>query len=746
MDQHSGHPGLGGELHVARTGGGTGSPPAVCSLGGWRSTSGLLVRDRSCCSRSQSATERRRLPDHRPVTKHADPYICHARTCGRSADAPASFFSSPVQRGAEGRGLPKSRAVGGDKRYDRIIAKLRASWPARYGVVGLTSVINVSGMFCRYYVKAKLSGDLPSVRSKAATGTNPAWNELFTLEHHDLNEAVLTLTVKDDLPLLLGGQSRASRHGKATIPIKSILERKESKGKAAVGSEGKLKSKVATPETWYPLLNEDGTQYGEGAVLVELMILPKGGLATAESMVFDAKHGQAQAFIAKHEMMCRAYAKIDDIEKLKQVDDLLDSNVELHTVAGLKKVSPDCMPHYPRWMSLRARVGTGREEAFNYLRQTCKRVQFYETQGIKADVDENGAITTEAYIKLNYALIPMNISEKITVGIRHHAWHMESSRSSDRETWSKEGLAVLIHREKCGGVLDAGRAGLAFGLLHLESIGSTLSASIFDAYKLIDTTEETEDIEKKYGIGRKIGSGAFGTVKIAMDNKDGGLRAIKIVNKPTDNNQDVLVELRKEMEIMTILGVHPHVMRMYDFSEDEAHVYFVLEFCSGGDMMDRLMSRKPMELTEFEIQKTFKEIMLGLKVNTGLMQRVMACASAQCHLRLSYFAMPQQHMHSTGVVHRDIKPENVLYKNKDADSPVVICDFGLSATMRDEFSLRDACGTPIYMAPEVILAGEKRKFHEKTGIPTTITSTYGFPVRHCHASCCLSGSIMTALA
>mmetsp|Transcript_4335 Transcript_4335/g.15566 ORF Transcript_4335/g.15566 Transcript_4335/m.15566 type:complete len:678 (+) Transcript_4335:51-2084(+) len=526
----------------------------------------------------------------------------------------------------EGRGLPKSRAVGGDKRY---------------------------------YVKAKLSGDLPSVRSKAATGTNPAWNELFTLEHHDLNEAVLTLTVKDDLPLLLGGQSRASRHGKATIPIKSILERKESKGKAAVGSEGKLKSKVATPETWYPLLNEDGTQYGEGAVLVELMILPKGGLATAESMVFDAKHGQAQAFIAKHEMMCRAYAKIDDIEKLKQVDDLLDSNVELHTVAGLKK--------------------TGREEAFNYLRQTCKRVQFYETQGIKADVDENGAITTEAYIKLNYALIPMNISEKIT--------------------WSKEGLAVLIHREKCGGVLDAGRAGLAFGLLHLESIGSTLSASIFDAYKLIDTTEETEDIEKKYGIGRKIGSGAFGTVKIAMDNKDGGLRAIKIVNKPTDNNQDVLVELRKEMEIMTILGVHPHVMRMYDFSEDEAHVYFVLEFCSGGDMMDRLMSRKPMELTEFEIQKTFKEIMLGLK-----------------------------HMHSTGVVHRDIKPENVLYKNKDADSPVVICDFGLSATMRDEFSLRDACGTPIYMAPEVILAGEKRKFHEKTGIPTTITSTYGFPV------------------
>ena len=108
---------------------------------------------------------------------------------------------------------------------------------------------------------------------------------------------------------------------------------------------------------------------------------------------------------------------------------------------------------------------------------------------------------------------------------------------------------------------------------------------------------------------------AFGEVKIAMDEKDGSLRAIKIVNKPKDNSSEILVDLRMEMEIMTIIGSQPHILRLYEFTEDEGHMYFVLELCSGGDMMDRLLARKPMNLTEYEIQKTFKEILLGLRVS-----------------------------------------------------------------------------------------------------------------------------------
>ena len=116
-------------------------------------------------------------------------------------------------------------------------------------------------------------------------------------------------------------------------------------------------------------------------------------------------------------------------------------------------------------------------------------------------------------------------------------------------------------------------------------------------------------------------------------------------------------------------------------------------------MMDRLMSRSPTLFGEAETQKWFKEILLGL-----------------------------QHMHSQGVVHRDLKPENILYKTKDEDSSLVLIDFGLSATLQDDFSLRDTCGTPIYMAPEVILSGEKKKYHEKTGIATTLITTYGVQV------------------
>ena len=72
-----------------------------------------------------------------------------------------------------------------------------------------------------------------------------------------------------------------------------------------------------------------------------------------------------------------------------------------------------------------------------------------------------------------------------------------------------------------------------------------------------------------------VSNRAFGTVKIAMDNKDGGLRAIKIVNKPADNNEEAMKELRQEMELMNKIGAHQHVLRLYEYSEDESHVYFV---------------------------------------------------------------------------------------------------------------------------------------------------------------------------
>ena len=72
--------------------------------------------------------------------------------------------------------------------------------------------------------------------------------------------------------------------------------------------------------------------------MLEVAVLLKDGVGTEDTRRFEAKYGHTETFVLKHETICRAYTQIDDIEKLKEIDDLLDGNVELKTAAGLKKV------------------------------------------------------------------------------------------------------------------------------------------------------------------------------------------------------------------------------------------------------------------------------------------------------------------------------------------------------------------------------------------------------------------------
>ena len=73
--------------------------------------------------------------------------------------------------------------------------------------------------------------------------------------------------------------------------------------------------------------------------------------------------------------------------------------------------------------------------------------------------------------------------------------------------WNKEGKAIKILRTRFGGALDTGKVGAAYGLYGLQSLGGLLTRPIFEAYKLVDRKAEAEIINKKYGIGKKIGAG-----------------------------------------------------------------------------------------------------------------------------------------------------------------------------------------------------------------------------------------------
>mmetsp|Transcript_87845 Transcript_87845/g.250283 ORF Transcript_87845/g.250283 Transcript_87845/m.250283 type:complete len:278 (-) Transcript_87845:401-1234(-) len=106
----------------------------------------------------------------------------------------------------------------------------------------------------------------------------------------------------------------------------------------------------------------------------------------------------------------------------------------------------------------------------------------------------------------------------------------------------------------------------------------------------------------------------------------------------------------------------------------QARFYMVMELCVGGEMFDRIVKKSM--YTEDEARKCVAQ---------------MADALEYCH--------------GQGIVHRDIKPENLLYARPDPDETVKIADFGLAHLLKKDEHLKTACGTPGYVAPEV-LTGE----------------------------------------
>ena len=114
-------------------------------------------------------------------------------------------------------------------------------------------------------------------------------------------------------------------------------------------------------------------------------------------------------------------------------------------------------------------------------------------------------------------------------------------------------------------------------------------------------------------------------------------------------------------------------MTLIDYIFTPRHLYIVLELLDGGELFERLQRKK--KFTE----------------------RMAASITRQIADALHY-------MHSKGVVHRDLKPENILYENKTEAARIKISDFGLSRdiSIQNARPLKTSCGTPGYVAPEII--------------------------------------------
>ena len=164
-----------------------------------------------------------------------------------------------------------------------------------------------------------------------------------------------------------------------------------------------------------------------------------------------------------------------------------------------------------------------------------------------------------------------------------------------------------------------------------------------------------------------MGVGSFGKVKLATHGPTGTKVAIKILNRGRIKEMNMEPKVARETRILRSFD-HPHIIRLYEVIDTPTDIFVVMEYVSGGELFDYIVSRG--RLTENEARRIFQQILSGIEY---------------CHYH--------------GVVHRDLKPENLLL---DQDHNIKIADFGLSNLIRDGEFLHTSCGSPNYASPEVI--------------------------------------------
>ncbi|CAI0423902.1 unnamed protein product [Linum tenue] len=175
----------------------------------------------------------------------------------------------------------------------------------------------------------------------------------------------------------------------------------------------------------------------------------------------------------------------------------------------------------------------------------------------------------------------------------------------------------------------------------------------------------------KYEIGRMLGQGTFAKVHYARNLQTGATVAIKIIDKERVLRASGMMEqIKREISVMKMIR-HPNVVELYEVLATKTKIYFVMEYVKGGELFDKVAKGK---LNEDDARKYFRQLISAV-----------------------------DYCHSRGVSHRDLKPENLLL---DEDGNLKVSDFGLSAlaeSKRQDGLLHTTCGTPAYVAPEVIM-------------------------------------------
>ncbi|EDQ84930.1 uncharacterized protein MONBRDRAFT_34468 [Monosiga brevicollis MX1] len=184
------------------------------------------------------------------------------------------------------------------------------------------------------------------------------------------------------------------------------------------------------------------------------------------------------------------------------------------------------------------------------------------------------------------------------------------------------------------------------------------------------STERSAQTIGEYIMYKTIGKGNFARVKLAKHKLTNVEVAIKVIDK-TRLKESHMLKVMREVRILKMLN-HPNIVKLYEVIDTPKYLYLVMEYASGGEVFDYLVSHGRMKEKEARIK--FRQIVSAL-----------------------------QYCHARGIVHRDLKAENLLL---DKDLQIKIADFGFANMYEPDQKLNTFCGSPPYAAPELFQGRE----------------------------------------